>query len=321
MTTVDRPNRQKLNEGIDIFRDKMRSFLSHHLKQIRGTNIEMVVESILMRKESRLEDFRRHINSGGTVQGFLDVGDSWYLINGHWDNYFKHHFKNDRTILEGCKVVTRARNQSYHIDEHDTNTTEAKYTLLQIAGALNLINCPEEARQVQLLHDAIVDPQIGELREEIARLQLSVKDQNSQLEMIANSLDRFDGLMELVSSYMEDLLNGDDGVSIDFEERISRLEENLAGIPRIVHLKEGDREGWRDNPEDQRFLENKGALISKPTRRDIIKRELSLFEGARYYCTVEICSFSDGSRRSWYNEHKARDHEEQTGHKVRNLDK
>lgn len=180
MTTVGRPNRQKLNEGIDIFRDAMRSFLAPNLRRVPGKRIEQAVESVLESRGPRIEEFRRHFAEGGTVQGFIDIADFRPLLLGHWDNYFRNIFKNNRAILDECRTVANARNESYHIDEHDTSTTETKYTLLQIATALGRINCPDESRRVQQLHDSILDLQTRELQAEVAQLTLKLKEQNSE---------------------------------------------------------------------------------------------------------------------------------------------
>ena len=53
--------------------------------------------------------------------------------------------------------------------------------------------------------------------------------------------------------------------------------------------------------------------------RRLLTRELGIMPTARFYCTRPDCRFTDGTRKAWYNENKARSHAQITGHAVQEL--
>ena len=52
MTTIPRPNKEALIKVIDIYRDAMRPFLIHHLRQAPGKRVEDAIKQALRETNS-----------------------------------------------------------------------------------------------------------------------------------------------------------------------------------------------------------------------------------------------------------------------------
>ena len=90
----------------------------------------------------------------------------------------------------------------------------------------------------------------------------------------------------------------------------------------------GDKEILVDllvNNADDRYTESHPPMselgeYERMVVKGSMRRLLNTMPTARFYCTKDRCVFSDGNRRSWYNENKAVEHQLMNGHKVRDLD-
>ena len=135
MAAIDRPKRDILDQAIGIYRDSMREFLVRRLKQAPGLTLEKAVEDALSvrRNTGRLNAFRSHLNRGGEVRGFIDVGDFPGLIGRHWDSVFSEAFKDDRqNVRLHCEFAASGRHREAHPDTGDIGAEEARAYLYHI---------------------------------------------------------------------------------------------------------------------------------------------------------------------------------------------
>ena len=63
-------------------------------------------------------------------------------------------------------------------------------------------------------------------------------------------------------------------------------------------------------------IEAANLEATRTTLRQRIVSGLNIFPSARFYCTEPDCRFYDGTRKAWYNEDKAIEHEQMTGHDI-----
>ena len=113
------------------------------------------------------------------------------------------------------------------------------------------------------------------------------------------------------------------------DERVAYVaEEDNFVIDGESYVSVGDKEIIVDlmiNDNNDQFVESDPPLAElNRYEKMVVKREmrrlLNAMPTARFYCTRDKCVFSDGKRQSWYNEHKAAEHERVKRHKVRDLD-
>ena len=113
----------------------------------------------------------------------------------------------------------------------------------------------------------------------------------------------------------EDGEEGEDEEEDDGEEEEDDGEETLEGstpaLPRSLGLLALAGMEPVETPIEAASLE-----ATRTTLRQMIVSGLDIFPSARFYCTEPDCRFYDGTRKAWYNEDKAIEHEQLTGHDI-----
>ena len=96
MTTVRRPNKDALVKVIDIYRDAMRPFLAHHLRQVPGKRAEEAIRQAL--RDNQVRQFDENLRNGRSLEESIDVNDFPELVRVHWRDVFSSRFPNDRAV-------------------------------------------------------------------------------------------------------------------------------------------------------------------------------------------------------------------------------
>ena len=269
---------------------------------------------------------------------------------GHWNTLFARLFNGDRDVQTEIRLVHNARNRVSHPGTQDLGSEETKYYLFAISSVLGRIGRREEQGRVDEMRGGIPDATTAALAMELAQVAPKVSEHTAQIEMLENTIELLRARLEALDKYRED-----SAVAIDrlFGET-SDLEESLEDlVPRIGSLEQGeDGDGEEDEEEDdgeedeeeddgEETLEGATpalprslglmALLDHPvetpieaanleatrtTLRQRIVSGLNIFPSARFYCTEPDCRFYDGTRKAWYNEDKAIEHEQMTGHDI-----
>ena len=153
MITTERPNRQVVNEAIDIYRDVMRTFIVRRLKRVRGTNVEGAVRKAL--HDIQRNNFDKNLNAGRGIEDSIDANDFPRIVKFHWHEVFKDAFKPPSDARNMLHRIAGARNQVSHPGTQDIELEYAVECLRDIADVLAEINAPEESKAVENILEEI----------------------------------------------------------------------------------------------------------------------------------------------------------------------
>lgn len=152
MTTVSRPNREALDEALNIFRDAMRPFIVRHLRQVPGATVEEAIKRSL--PDRKVVYFQQNLgNKGGNIAASIDVNDFPHLVQRNWHETFAAPFNNASTIRPSLWLIADGRNQTAHPGDSDLETEYVRTQLFHIADLLERINTPEQAGAVSKIRN------------------------------------------------------------------------------------------------------------------------------------------------------------------------
>jgi len=156
-TTINRPNRDALDKGLNIYRDAMRPFILRGLKRVRGMTVEDAIQRALPYNSYQrfFTDLQRR---GASLDSALDVNHFPHIVPHFWDVAFRHEFRNNRSIWNRLWIITEARNQVAHPGARDLDIDIAVDALFNIAYILRAINAHEEADAVQKIREDVIQP-------------------------------------------------------------------------------------------------------------------------------------------------------------------
>ncbi len=323
-----------------MFRDCMRGFLVHHLRQIPEITLEAAVERAL--RGEKVCRFKAGLKRGEKVEGYIDVRDFPWLIKEYWQSKFKAVFNGDRYVQDKCRVIVHGRNEVSHPGMQDIDSQAARAYLFHIREVLAHINHPDEARRAQELIEGIPGLTMSGLAYELGRLALMVDAQRSKIEDMDDDSERVHGLVKLLKDAIPSL-----------NKRLQKHDEILDGLHTQISQRNVEH-SQNDSVEQLRFeLERVGRLVeghgvdikklldkiehvdplpaaSEPStpessddwgdQTDDDTEHPRIFPGARFYCAEEDCLFVAepyaGTRRAWYYEHKADAHALEMRHEI-----
>lgn len=228
MTSLSRPNRAILDQGIDLYRDCMRKFLIRNLKSVQGRTLNQAIQGGL--PDWRAEYFRRYCEQGKSVEDFIDVNDFPRLIFRYKKDTFSNISNNDLAVLQRhCNALVTARNEVAHPKERDVTTEAIRAYLFHVGEILGLINCPDEAAQVTQLVSQIPDPTTAQLAEQLGQMALTIMEHSAQLERLDSESDRaMYGVVENIVSDISVLRNELDSSRKRIEIRLDEQGELLS---------------------------------------------------------------------------------------------
>ena len=147
MTTVSRPNREALDDALNIFRDAMRPFIVRHLRQVPGVTAEEAIKRSLQNR--KVTHFEQNLESnGGDIAASIDVNDFPHLVQRNWRDTFAAPFDSANTVTAVLWLIAEGRNQAAHPGSSDLETEYVRTQLYHISDLLRRINLPAEAEAV-----------------------------------------------------------------------------------------------------------------------------------------------------------------------------
>ena len=156
MTTIERPNRDTLNQALDVYRDAMRAFIIRHLNRFKLEHVEHYIRHSL--GDRRYEEFSRRLRQNNDdVEATIDINDFPSLLdNPYRSNVFGQSLKYDRVVGDKLHWVAHARNRAAHPGTQDIEPKYAEISMSRIAEVLGRINAPEERRMVESIRDRLI---------------------------------------------------------------------------------------------------------------------------------------------------------------------
>lgn len=154
MASIKRPNREALQQALDIFRDAMRPFIVRSLKSVPGWQAEDLVLDAL--NPNQAAQVQHNLRSGGDIQAAIDIGDFPQIINRKWYEAFGRKFANDRSVQNKIWLIKESRDQAAHPGLQDLDTEYTRAHLFHIADVLGLINQPKQRQAVETIRDQLL---------------------------------------------------------------------------------------------------------------------------------------------------------------------
>ena len=154
-TAVDRPNRNKLQQGIDIYRDHVREFIVRELRQVKGTNVKQLLLDAAGRNPDVYARRQADFDAGKDPKTVIDVGDFPHIIGHHWREVFWNHAASRAGMRNRMYLIAEARNQVAHPDGGDITSGYASGRLDDIARVLKDINAVDAANQVEVIAEEL----------------------------------------------------------------------------------------------------------------------------------------------------------------------
>ena len=310
MSTPEYPIRHIVRNAVDIYRDAVREFIVRQLRRVSGRTIEQCIEASLPAR--RRDQFARNLGNGTSPGECIDVGDFPHLVNRYWPDAFSEWFRDDRTVISPMYAVTDARNDVSHPPGSDTGAEAARVWLYHIQDVLVRINRPDLADSVGGLKSAIPDPNVENLADQVAWLELqlaaSQRDSDALLVQVEGMAADYAALNERFSSLVEALAE-----QVEVLQQYDLAPASDGGLLGLDEETPGPDDFWDDLGECTEELQRAGS------KRFDSRVPVGLFPGARFYCLEESCFFYDGSPTGYYHEHKAIEHHFKTGHEFAEL--
>ena len=265
-TMRERPNRDALNDALDIFRDAMRPFIVRNMKRVRGGRVEDVIRESLPGK--RADAFEQNLRDSGSVEDLIDVNDFPLIVQRNWKGVFDNEFDWNRSVWSALWLIADARNSAAHPGERDIDSEHVRARLYDITVVLGRINAPSEKREVENIRDKLFAPaddptedsDVLELRDEgddtvgPRLLETQSRDIDRLLEVVKSQ----SGVLERQSKNQEKMI-----------EIISHLTSVGAGSPGVIIKKQGEVMGeWRDRGDQSESvrMEPAAPLVEGPHR-------------------------------------------------------
>ncbi len=181
MTTVQRPNKDALIKVMDIYRDAMRPFLVHHLRQVPGKRVEEAIKQAL--RDNQANQFDQNLQSGRSVEESIDINDFPELVRVHWRDVFSNRFPGDRSIQNRLYEIKTIRDEASHPGASDLDEEKTRVHMYMVADVLGKIGRTEEKGEVEKVRDDLFvhpEPQAAPQGEQPQATQGSFEEISTQ---------------------------------------------------------------------------------------------------------------------------------------------
>ena len=153
MTTISRPNKDALIKVIDIYRDAMRPFLIHHLRQVLRRRLEEPIRQALRGKQ--VNQFDQNIRSGRSAEESIDINDFPELVRAYWRDVFSNRFPGDRIIQNRLYEIKSIRDEASHPEASDVEEEKTRAHIYMVADVLGKIGRTEARKEVERIRDSL----------------------------------------------------------------------------------------------------------------------------------------------------------------------
>ena len=151
MTTIARPNKEALTKVIDIYRDAMRPFLTHHLRRVPGKRIEEAIRQVL--RDNQANQFDQNLRVGRSAEESIDINDFPDLVTGHWRDVFSNVFPGDRVVRNRLYEIKTIRDEASHPGASDLDEEKTRAHIYMVADVLGRIGRTQEKEEVERTRD------------------------------------------------------------------------------------------------------------------------------------------------------------------------
>ena len=147
-TTIDRPNREALQRGIDIYRDAVRDFIVRNLKRVKGTNVSQLLLDAAGRNPQVYNWRKERLDRGDDPGSVIDVADFPHIVAHHWREVFQRASNSSVAMRNRMHLIAEGRNFVAHPDAADIGIGYTIGRLDDIANVMREINASDAIRQI-----------------------------------------------------------------------------------------------------------------------------------------------------------------------------
>ena len=149
-------------DGMDIYRDAMRSFIVRQLGQADTTDRKSAVIRAL-HPENRQYFERGLTRNRGNLEATIDINNFSWIIenNANWDQCFASVFGHKSSTRNQLRTIADSRNAVAHPDTGDLDTYHVISALTSITEVLDRIEANTQKTAVEQIREAIAQPNLA----------------------------------------------------------------------------------------------------------------------------------------------------------------
>ena len=162
VTITQRPNSRALNDGLDIYRDAMRSFIVQQLEEADTTDKKAAVLRAL-HSDGRQFFERDLTRNRGNLGATIDINNFSWIIenNANWDQCFASVFGHKPSTRNQLRTIADSRNAVAHPNTGDLDTYHVVSALTQIAEVLDQIEASTQKSAVEEIRESLLQPNLA----------------------------------------------------------------------------------------------------------------------------------------------------------------
>ena len=236
MNTNDYPNRDALRHANDIYLDVMRSFIIHNLRQVKGENVEQLIEKVLY--DNQIEQFRQMIKEHNDIGSAIDFTYIPHIIKDYWEDIFSNKFENDLVAQNMLWLIRKGRNKCEHRATKDLDIEFTRTHLYLISDILRIINRTDKMSEVNKIRDEFLADnavtQISEITEQLETEKTEKKKHKKDYEKVAKQLENLENQYNTDKEHLNEVKKQLSEAKSDKE----KADENLINIRKDLKTTE-----------------------------------------------------------------------------------
>ena len=162
LTITQRPNSRALTDGMDIYRDAIRTFIVQQLGKAETTDRKSAVIRAL-HPENRQYFERDLARNRGNLEATIDITNFSWIIenNANWDQCFESVFGHKPSTRNQLRTIADSRNAIAHPDTGDLDAYHVLSALTQIAEVLDRIDATTQKTAIEQIRESLVQPPLA----------------------------------------------------------------------------------------------------------------------------------------------------------------
>ena len=165
MPIIERPNRDALRNGIDIYIDTMREFIVNSIKD--ASHITLPVQNQIYRdlENSHQDRYWQQLKRNDhCVESAIDIADFKRLISKNWFAIFDSLIDGDlNTVINLIDRITDARNGAFHFSKSDLDHEVVRSRIGDVTGMMRRIGAKEEEEAAIQINRQLVSVRVKSL--------------------------------------------------------------------------------------------------------------------------------------------------------------
>lgn len=150
MPIIERPNRDALRNGIDVYIDTMRVFIVSALDSSKSITLPVENQIFHDLEGSHQDRYWQQLSKNDRcVESAIDIADFKRLITKNWFAVFDDMVEGDiNTVVNLIDRITDARNRAFHFSKSDLDLRFVWNRLADITGMMRRIGAKQEENAI-----------------------------------------------------------------------------------------------------------------------------------------------------------------------------